>query len=142
MTVPLFLLAALWDRFDLGRRSWLRGREFSIGHLRLHTTSLVSGIMFILLGTAFIAYEGTSALSGLYEEKGAADLAYAAEQWVSSFTRSVPDALVLAVAFAAALAALAVVAYGRRRRKLHGLKAANEGVGEFAGEKRADGANR
>jgi cytochrome c biogenesis protein CcdA len=142
MTVPLFLLAALWDRFDLGRRSWLRGREFSIGHLRLHTTSLVSGIMFILLGTAFIAYEGTSALSGLYEEKGAVDLAYAAEQWVSSFTRSVPDALVLAVAFAAALAALAVVAYGRRRRKLHGLKAANEGVGEFAGEKRADGANR
>ncbi|HZY56948.1 MAG TPA: cytochrome c biogenesis CcdA family protein, partial [Rubrobacteraceae bacterium] len=64
MAVPLFLLAALWDRFNLGRRSWLRGRELSIGRLRLHTTNLVSGIMFILLGTAFIAYEGTSALSG------------------------------------------------------------------------------
>ncbi len=70
------------------------------------------------------------------------NLAYAAEQRVSSFTRSVPDALVLAVAFAAALAALALAACGRRRRKLHGLKAANEGVGEFAGEKRADRANR
>lgn len=26
MTAPLFLLALLWDRYDLGRRRWLRGR--------------------------------------------------------------------------------------------------------------------
>jgi cytochrome c biogenesis protein CcdA len=116
MAGPLFLMAALWDRFDLGDRSWLRGRELSIGRLRLHTTNLISGVMFILLGAVFIAYEGTSALSGLYEENGAVDLAYAAEQWANSFARRVPDVLVLAVEFAAALS-LAILVYRRRRRK-------------------------
>ncbi len=140
MAAPLFFLAALWDRFDLGRRSWLRGRELRLGRLRLHTTNLISGVMFVLLGVVFIAYEGTSALSGLYEENGAVDLAYAIEGWVSSFTRSVPDALVIAVA---AALAVVVVILGRRWRKPRGLAGANEnGVEEFAEEKRADRANR
>jgi cytochrome c biogenesis protein CcdA len=140
MAAPLFFLAALWDRFDLGRRSWLRGRELRLGRLRLHTTNLISGIMFILLGVVFIAYEGTSALSGLYEENGAVDLAYAVEGWVSSFTRSVPDALVIAVAIALAVV---VVILGRRWRKPRGLAGANEnGIEEFAEEKRPDKADR
>jgi thiol:disulfide interchange protein len=115
MALPLFLLAAVWDRFDLGRRSWLRGRKLRLGRLRVHTTSLISGIMFILLGTVFIAYEGTFALSGFYEENGAVDLAYAAELWANSLARNVPDALVLAAMVAAALG-LALAAYRRRRR--------------------------
>src|SRR5918998_5760735 len=119
MAAPLFLLATLWDRFDLGRRSWLRGRELHLGRLRLHTTNLASGALFILLGVVFIAYEGTSALSGLYEAYGAEDLAYAAEARVSSIARSIPDLLVLAVALAAALA-LAISSLGRRRRKPRG----------------------
>src|SRR5215211_7623878 len=78
MAAPLFLISLLWDRLDLGSRRFLRGREVSFGKLRLHTTNLLSGAMFILLGTLFIAYEGTSALSGLYESNGATDLAFAA----------------------------------------------------------------
>src|ERR687895_2140418 len=42
MAAPLFIMALLWDRLDLGRR-WLRGREISLGALRLHTTNLLSG---------------------------------------------------------------------------------------------------
>ncbi len=114
MATPLFLMAALWERFDLGRRSWLRGREFSIGRLRLHTTSLISGAMFVLLGVVFIAYQGTSALSGLYEENGAVDLAYATEEWSSSFARSILDTLVLTITLAAALT-VAIIASWRRR---------------------------
>ncbi|MCA1731915.1 MAG: cytochrome c biogenesis CcdA family protein, partial [Actinobacteria bacterium] len=87
MAAPLFFMATLWDRFDLGRRSWLRGRELSIGRLRVHTTNLVSGIIFVLLGVVFIAYEGTSALSGLYEENGVVDLSYTAEGWANSLAR-------------------------------------------------------
>lgn len=83
MATPLFLMALLWERLDLGRRRWLRGREISLGPLRLHTTNLVSGLMFVALGILFIAYEGTSALSGLYEASGAADLALAAEHWAN-----------------------------------------------------------
>ena len=132
MTAPLFLLAALWDRFDLGRRPWLRGRELRIGSLRVHTTNLISGLMFVLLGAVFIAYEGTSALSGLYEENGAVDVAYAAEQWTRSFANSVPDALVLAVVLAVALS-LAIVAYWRKPRGVPG--SANDSA-EKATEKR------
>src|SRR5918993_1274462 len=34
MAAPLFLLALFWERFDLGGRRWLRGREISVGKLR------------------------------------------------------------------------------------------------------------
>jgi hypothetical protein len=138
---PLFLMAALWDRFDLGCRSWLRGRELSLGHLRVHTTNLLSGAMFVLLGVVFIAYEGTSALSGLYEENGAGDLAYTAERWFSSFANSVPDALVLAGALVAALF-LAGTILGRRRSKLRGSTGTSDSVEEFVDEKHPGRANR
>ena len=81
--------------------------------------------MFILLGTDFIAYEGTSALSGLYEAYGAVDLAFAAERWASSFARGVPDTLVLAVTLVAALT-LALLASSRRRREPRNVKIARE----------------
>jgi cytochrome c biogenesis protein CcdA len=111
MAAPLFLLALLWDRLDLRDRRWLRGRELSVGRLRLHTTNLVSGAMFILLGTLFIAYEGTSALSGLYEANGATDLAFAAERLAEEVARRVPGTALL-LALAAVVAALLVL---RRR---------------------------
>ncbi len=140
MAAPLFLMAVLWDRFDLGHRSWLRGRELSIGRLRLHTTNLISGIMFILLGAVFIAYQGTSALSGLYEENGALDLSYDAEAWANSLASSVPDALVLAVVLTAALG-LALAAYMRRRRKrklpLGATDTTSDGVEEAVGRRRS-----
>eukprot|EP00918_Siedleckia_nematoides_P073086 GHVU01159547.1.p1 GENE.GHVU01159547.1~~GHVU01159547.1.p1 ORF type:complete len:286 (-),score=42.34 GHVU01159547.1:230-1087(-) len=103
MAAPLFLMALLWERFDLGRRRWLRGREVAVGGLRIHTTNLVSGVMFVLLGVVFIAYEGTSALGGLYAAGGAEDLALAAQRWIGGLSASVPTAAVLV--FLAAVAA-------------------------------------
>ena len=113
MAAPLFVLALLWDRLDLRDRPWLRGREISVGGFRLHTTNLVSGAMFVLLGTLFIAYEGTSALSGLYESNGATDLAFAAQTWAGDFARRIPETVML-VALVALLAAL--ILRGRLRR--------------------------
>jgi cytochrome c biogenesis protein CcdA len=112
MAAPLFLLAALWDRLKLGERRWLRGRELSLGPFPLHTTNLVSGLMFVLLGMIFIVYEGTSALSGLYESSGATDLVFAAELWAESLSRSVPEGLVLTVLVVAVVAVL-ILAQGR-----------------------------
>lgn len=65
MALPLFVLALFWDRFDLGRRPWLRGRAFTIGPLTLHTTSLVSGLLFIGIGVLFLLYDGTASLPSL-----------------------------------------------------------------------------
>src|SRR4029077_2768927 len=41
MVAPLFILAAAWDRFDLGHKRWLRGGSVRLGPLRLHTTNVV-----------------------------------------------------------------------------------------------------
>jgi cytochrome c biogenesis protein CcdA len=113
MAAPLFLMALLWDRFDLGHLSWLRGREVSLGGLRFHTTNLVSGLMFVALGVLFIVFEGTSALEGLYASRGATDLAFAVERWVSGVAESVPLSLALAVV---AVLIAGVLLYRRTRR--------------------------
>jgi cytochrome c biogenesis protein CcdA len=120
MATPLFLLALFWDRLDLRNSRWLRGREISVGGLRLHSTNLVSGAMFILLGTLFIAYQGASALSGLYESNGATDLAFAAQQWADGVARRVPDPALFAVL--GALLAAALFRWHLRRGKTGAAK--------------------
>ncbi|MFG3253697.1 cytochrome c biogenesis CcdA family protein [Streptomyces sp. NPDC048172] len=98
MAVPLFLLALLWERFDLGGRRWLRGRELALGRVRLHTTSLLSGLFFILLGALFLAFDGAAGLPGLTDVDGA----FAAEQWAKKVGNAVPDAALLGVLAAVA----------------------------------------
>ena len=116
MAAPLFLLASLWDRLDLGGRRWLRGRELSLGRFRVHTTNLVSGVMFVGLGVLFIAYEGTTALTSFYASRGAEDLALTAERWAGSVARAVPDALVLAILAALAVSFLAYRRFGGKKK--------------------------
>ncbi|UFQ16667.1 MULTISPECIES: cytochrome c biogenesis CcdA family protein [Streptomyces] len=91
MAVPLFVLALLWERFELGRRGWLRGRAFRVGRFELHTTSLLSGLFFVALGTLFLVYDGTTALPGLLD----VDDSFAVEQWAGGVGRAVPDAVLL-----------------------------------------------
>ena len=111
MAAPLFMMALFWGR--LRSRRWLRGGEIALGKLRLHTTNLISGAMFVVLGVLFIAYEGTSALSGFYESNGATDLAFAAERWTNDvIARGIPTMAILAV-----LAALLAVLLWRRLRR-------------------------
>ncbi|MEV7796621.1 cytochrome c biogenesis CcdA family protein [Streptomyces sp. NPDC087512] len=106
MAVPMFVLASLWDRFDLGRRRWLRGRTFPVGPVALHSTSLLGGLFFIALGAAFLAFDGTSALPSVLS----AETEFALEERLSSIGAAVSDRLVLLVlAGAAAVAALLVL---------------------------------
>ncbi|MGE7385144.1 cytochrome c biogenesis CcdA family protein [Streptomyces sp. NPDC004126] len=99
MAVPLFVLALLWERFDLGRRRWLRGRAFRAGRFELHTTSLLSGLFFITLGALFLAYDGAAALPGLLD----VDDSYDVERWVGSLADAVPDWALLGLVGAGAL---------------------------------------
>lgn len=93
MAVPLFVIAALWDRFDLGRRRWLRGRELRIGPLRVHSTTLLSGLVFIALGVLFLTTDGTGSLSGIV----GIDAQFAVQAWVQHASALVSDRLVLLV---------------------------------------------
>ncbi|MEV4973319.1 cytochrome c biogenesis CcdA family protein [Streptomyces scopuliridis] len=110
MAVPLFLLALLWERFDLGGRRWLRGRAFRFGRFELHTTSLLSGLFFIVLGTVFLVFDGTTALPGLLS----VDDSFAAEQSAREVGAAIPDwALLSGVVLVVALITLLRWLHGR-----------------------------
>jgi cytochrome c biogenesis protein CcdA len=104
MAVPLFVLALLWERFDLGRRRWLRGRTLRAGRFELHTTSLLSGLFFVVLGTLFLVFDGTTALPGLLS----VDDSFAVEEWASRLGGAIPDWALLALVVTATAVIVAV----------------------------------
>ncbi|WNF00308.1 cytochrome c biogenesis CcdA family protein [Streptomyces luomodiensis] len=109
MAVPLFALSLLWDRFDLGRKRWLRGRTLRLGPLSWHTTSLAGGTLFILLGVVFLVFDGTAALPSPVSVETEAGL----EEHLAHIGSAVPDRILLLV-LAAAAALTAVVLLVRR----------------------------
>ncbi|WP_030685382.1 cytochrome c biogenesis CcdA family protein [Streptomyces globisporus] len=114
MAVPLFVLALLWDRYELGRRRWLRGRPLRVGRFEVHSTSLLSGLFFIALGTLFLVFDGTTALPGLLS----VDDSFAVEERVASLGSSVPDWALLVAVVTAVAAVFAVRGLrGRRARE-------------------------
>ncbi|MFG2136113.1 cytochrome c biogenesis CcdA family protein [Streptomyces sp. NPDC048650] len=106
MALPLFVLALLWDRFRLGGRGWLRGREFTLGRLRLHTTSVLSGVFFLGIGVLFLRFNGTSALPGILD----ADAEFGLEEWAARIGNGVPDVVLVAVAALVVAGVLARIA--------------------------------
>jgi cytochrome c biogenesis protein CcdA len=109
---PLFLIALFWDRFHLGERAWLRGRPIKIGRFEVHTQDLLAGVLLILLGAGFIAFQGASALTGYYVDLGLEDLGYGLQVWVVDTLPQVPRAVWIV---AAGLILLAIVAGLSRR---------------------------
>lgn len=99
MAVPLFVLALAWDHYDLGRRAWLRGRQWRVGRLRLHSTSVLAGVLFIVVGAVFLRYDGTAGIVGA-TGIDTTDLEFAAQQSVKEWLGGVP-AWVLPLAVAA-----------------------------------------
>ena len=108
MTLPLAVLAALWDRYRLGSRKWLRGREIRIGPIRTHTTSLVSGLLFIGIGVLVLVTAGTANLGGVLD----ADTAVEVQGWLARVTGSISN---LAVALAVTLAVMFLLVIRIRR---------------------------
>ena len=90
--LPLFVLAAFWDRARIGEKKWLRGRGFEVGPVAIHSTNLIAGTLFIALGLSFILLRGTNALAGTYEGWGFTDLSFEADRRVRDVTGGVPDA--------------------------------------------------
>ncbi len=114
MAAPMFVLAALWQRFDLGSRRWLRGREFSVGPLRLHTATTISGLLFILIGVLFLAFDGTAGLTSLLGLDNTVDAQLSAQSAVTRLGAAVPD-----VALLGAVVIVVVVVAGWRLRRHH-----------------------
>ncbi len=110
--VPLLVLAAFWDRAQIGRQRWIRGWGLRLGPFAVHSTNLIAGVVFILLGLSFIVLQGTLSLTRFYEEIGFTDLSFEADRWVKDMASGIPDVLVLAVVVV--LIPLAVLLFRRR----------------------------
>ncbi|MBP3082645.1 cytochrome c biogenesis CcdA family protein [Mycolicibacterium fortuitum] len=91
MATPLFLLAWLWDRFKLSERTWLRGRPVRLGPIETHTTSLMTGAMFIALGVVFLFTDGTANLGGVLS----VDAQYDLQVWLGRLSSAVSDPVLI-----------------------------------------------
>jgi len=101
---PLFVIAYFWDRLNLGRQPWLRGRTLRLAGWTVHTTNLPAGILFVLLGTSFIVFQGSSALSGLYDDLGLAEVGFRLQSCIADHVDRTADVLLgLALALAVTL---------------------------------------
>ncbi|MEJ7749561.1 MAG: cytochrome c biogenesis CcdA family protein [Candidatus Limnocylindrales bacterium] len=98
MAAPLLILALLWERLGVAGRGRLRGREIQIGPWTRHVSVVISSALFIVLGMAFIVFQGGNALGGVYAALGASDLALAIETAVRDLATDSPLALAAIVA--------------------------------------------
>lgn len=114
MAFPLLLLALTWNRIGNRGRGVLRGRVVRIGPIERHVSTLASSLLFIGLGIAFIVFQGSNALSGLYAALGASDASTALESSVRAALSAAP---LLAWALAAGLAGIAAFLWIRQRRR-------------------------
>lgn len=118
MAAPLFVLALFWDRFDLGHRRWLRGRPLTLWRLRTHSTSLIGGVLFIVIGATFLYYDGGVVLPSLLGP----DAEFSAEERILRIGGALPDSWVLGTL----AAVLAVAAVALMWRGVRGVRQAEE----------------
>ena len=103
MAAPLLVLAAIWDRFELGGRRWLRGRTLTWGRLRVHTTSATAGVLFVIIGVVFLRYDGTAGITGAFGIGDTVDLEFTAQHTVATWAAATPGWLLPAVILLGAL---------------------------------------
>lgn len=104
MAAPLFVLAALWDRYDLGHRRWVRGTMLTLGPVRVHSSS---GVLFVTIGALFLRFDGTAGITGVLGLGDTTDLEADAQQNVSTWLSAMPAwSVPAAVALIAAVVAL------------------------------------
>ncbi|MCM3661371.1 cytochrome c biogenesis CcdA family protein [Georgenia satyanarayanai] len=108
MVVPLVLIAALWSRLGTAGRARLRGRAWQVGSVQLHSTSVVTGLLLVVVGVVFLRTNGMASLPQLVP----AQLLGRLQSAVLSVGAAVPEPLLIVVS---ALAALGAWAWWRRR---------------------------
>lgn len=113
MAAPMFLLALVWDRWQLGRRQWLRGRPVRLGPLRLHTSQMLSGGLFVVIGALFLRFDGTAGITGVLGLGDTTELEFQVQSWISGLGRALDLWLLVGIA----LAALGVIAVRLRRAR-------------------------
>lgn len=71
--LPLIGLVILHDKSRLGLMTWFQKQRFYIGNWEIQLTHLVSGLLLILIGYIFIAFEGSLGRMGIFSSTGLLD---------------------------------------------------------------------
>ncbi|WP_068255230.1 cytochrome c biogenesis CcdA family protein [Janibacter corallicola] len=87
MTVPLFVLAAVWKRIGTRGRVLVAPKEVRVGPWRNTWTMVVSGLLSIAIGVLLILTEGTASLGGFFT----IGTQQAAESSLATWSESIPD---------------------------------------------------
>ncbi len=103
MVVPLVVLSLLWARIGDRAHGWLRGRQFQIGRLSFHSTSLISGLLLAAVGLLLVTTGGALVESSTLALAGAR-----AEEWATDVGSVVSDEVLALIAVVAAGAWLVV----------------------------------
>lgn len=111
MAAPLFVLSWAWVRLQLGRRSWLRGRPIRLGRWETHSTSLISGLVFVAIGAMFMLTDGTANVAGVMGVGAQYDL----QIWLARVASTVTDPVLLLIVVIVAIAVLGRRMWKRRR---------------------------
>lgn len=107
MVVPLLVIAASWQRLGRRGRGVLRGRTFAVRGLRLHTTSVVTGLLIMGVGVMFWSTNGLVGAPELLPTE--------AQAWLQENVALLANPI-LDVAVIVLIAALVLLVWARRRR--------------------------
>lgn len=109
MTVPLLILALVWNRIPAVQRM-VRPRELIVGRWRNTWTNIVGGLLMVAIGVLLLVTDGTSSLGGILGATQQARL----EGSVMQATAAVPNWVVM-TALVMIAAVWLLVALKRRR---------------------------
>ena len=120
MTLPLFVMALVWDRFDLGSRHWLKARPVRLRvagrQLVTNTVNIVVAVAFAVMGVLVLLLAGSGEMTRGAEAQVAVGRALdRAAGRLLDVTDGVPEPLLGLVVLA--LAALFVTATLRDRHR-------------------------
>lgn len=130
MVIPLMLLAALWGRLGARAHSVLRGREITVLGRTLHTTSVLTGAVIIVVGILFWATNGLVTMPSLVPTRVLA-------RWQES--TAVLSGTGIQIAVILALSGLALVLWWRADRRRRSPATPRLRVGAEARRPRAGG---
>lgn len=114
MTLPLLVLAVLWNRVP-AVRALVRPRELVVGRWRNAWTNVVGGALTIAIGILLLVTQGTASLGGVLGATTQANLEASVMRWSSA----VPDWVLIAlfVVLAGVWIAVTVARRGRTRER-------------------------
>ncbi len=94
LVIPLLILAWFFDKKNFSRSKLVQGKDLKIPlgftTWNIHTTKLITGILFIGVGLLFIVSRGTHLLAGAFGIDGLGHVYHEVNEWLLTETRGLP----------------------------------------------------